>query len=30
MGCPSAQGWLYSKAVPADEIAPLLDHIYPH
>ncbi len=19
MGCPGAQGWLYSKAVPADE-----------
>ncbi len=30
MGCPTAQGWLYSKAVPADVVTPLLDHIYPH
>jgi diguanylate cyclase (GGDEF)-like protein/PAS domain S-box-containing protein len=30
MGCPGAQGWLYSKAVPADEVTPLLDHVYPH
>lgn len=30
MGCPSAQGWLYSKAVPADAITPLLHHTYPH
>jgi EAL domain-containing protein (putative c-di-GMP-specific phosphodiesterase class I) len=28
MGCPSAQGWLYSPAVPADQITPLLDHTY--
>ena len=30
MGCPGAQGWLYSKAVPADEATALLDHVYPH
>lgn len=30
MGCPGAQGWLYSKAVPADEATRLLDHVYPH
>jgi diguanylate cyclase (GGDEF)-like protein/PAS domain S-box-containing protein len=30
MGCPSAQGWLYSAAVPADDVIPLLDRIYPH
>ncbi|MEI6623828.1 MAG: bifunctional diguanylate cyclase/phosphodiesterase [Actinomycetes bacterium] len=29
MGCPSAQGWLYSKALPPEDIAPLLDHTYP-
>ncbi len=29
-GCPSAQGWLYSKAVPPDEATARLDHIYPH
>jgi diguanylate cyclase (GGDEF)-like protein len=29
MGCPSAQGWLYSKALPADEVTPLLDRTYP-
>ena len=28
MGCPSAQGFLYSRAVPADQISPLLDHAY--
>jgi diguanylate cyclase (GGDEF)-like protein/PAS domain S-box-containing protein len=28
MGCPSAQGWLYSKAVPAEDVTPLLDHTY--
>jgi EAL domain-containing protein (putative c-di-GMP-specific phosphodiesterase class I) len=30
LGCPSAQGWLYSKAVPAEGVTPLLDHTYPH
>jgi EAL domain-containing protein (putative c-di-GMP-specific phosphodiesterase class I) len=30
MGCPGAQGWLYSKALPAIEATALLDHIYPH
>jgi diguanylate cyclase (GGDEF)-like protein/PAS domain S-box-containing protein len=30
MGCPGAQGWLYSKAVPADEATLLLNHEYPH
>lgn len=30
MGCPGASGWLYSKALPPDQITPLLDHIYPH
>jgi EAL domain-containing protein (putative c-di-GMP-specific phosphodiesterase class I) len=30
MGCPSAQGWLYSQALPPDEITPLLNHTYPH
>ena len=29
MGCPSAQGFLYSPAVPADQLTPLLDHAYP-
>ncbi len=29
MGCPTAQGWLYSEALPADQITLLLDHIYP-
>ena len=29
MGCPSAQGWLYSKAVPAVEVTPLLDYCFP-
>lgn len=28
MGCPSAQGWMYSKALPADEVTPLLDRTY--
>jgi EAL domain-containing protein (putative c-di-GMP-specific phosphodiesterase class I) len=30
MGCPSAQGWLYSEAIPAEQLTPLLDHVYPH
>ncbi|HYN55711.1 MAG TPA: bifunctional diguanylate cyclase/phosphodiesterase [Motilibacterales bacterium] len=30
LGCPGAQGWLYSKAVPPDEATALLDHVYPH
>ncbi len=29
MGCPSAQGYLYSLALPPDQITPLLDHTYP-
>ena len=29
MGCPGAQGWLYSKAVLPDEVTLLLDHVYP-
>ncbi len=30
MGCPSAQGFLYSPALPPDQITPLLSHTYPH
>jgi predicted signal transduction protein with EAL and GGDEF domain len=30
MGCPSAQGFLYSPAVPVDQIPHLLNHTYPH
>jgi EAL domain-containing protein (putative c-di-GMP-specific phosphodiesterase class I) len=30
MGCPSAQGWLYSAAVPPEDVIGLLDRIYPH
>jgi diguanylate cyclase (GGDEF)-like protein/PAS domain S-box-containing protein len=30
LGCPSTQGWLYSKALPAEDVTPLLDHTYPH
>jgi diguanylate cyclase (GGDEF)-like protein/PAS domain S-box-containing protein len=30
MGCPTAQGWLYAKALPQEEVTPLLDHTYPH
>jgi diguanylate cyclase (GGDEF)-like protein/PAS domain S-box-containing protein len=30
LGCPSAQGWLYAKALPVDEVTPLLDHCFPH
>ena len=29
MGCPSAQGWLYSPALPPEEVTQLLDHVYP-
>jgi diguanylate cyclase (GGDEF)-like protein/PAS domain S-box-containing protein len=29
IGCPSAQGWLFSKAVPVDDVAGLLCHVYP-
>ena len=28
--CPTAQGWLYSAAVPAEDITGLLAHVYPH
>ena len=30
MGCPSAQGWLYAKALPTEEVTPLLEHCFPH
>jgi diguanylate cyclase (GGDEF)-like protein len=30
MGCPAAQGYLYSAALSRDLITPLLDHAYPH
>jgi diguanylate cyclase (GGDEF)-like protein/PAS domain S-box-containing protein len=30
MGCPTAQGWLYSAAVPPDEVPPVLDAFFPH
>lgn len=30
VGCPSAQGFLFSEAVPADQIEALLEHVYPH
>ena len=30
VGCPSAQGFLFSEAVPAEQIAPLFEHVYPH
>jgi EAL domain-containing protein (putative c-di-GMP-specific phosphodiesterase class I) len=29
LGCPAAQGWLYSKAIPPNQIDPLLDTTYP-
>jgi diguanylate cyclase (GGDEF)-like protein/PAS domain S-box-containing protein len=29
MGCPSAQGWLYSKALPVEDVTPLLDRAGP-
>jgi len=28
LGCPSAQGFLYSRAVPADELTALLGHAF--
>ena len=28
MGCPSAQGYLSSRAVPVEQLTPLLDHTY--
>lgn len=30
MGCPSAQGFLFSLAVPPEQVTPLLDHTYDH
>jgi diguanylate cyclase (GGDEF)-like protein/PAS domain S-box-containing protein len=30
LGCPGAQGWLYSKAVPPEQITTLLDTTYPN
>jgi diguanylate cyclase (GGDEF)-like protein/PAS domain S-box-containing protein len=30
LGCPSAQGWFFSEAVPAAEASLLLNHVYPH
>ncbi len=30
MGCPTAQGWLYSKALPPEELTWQLDRPYPH
>lgn len=30
VGCPSAQGFLFSEAVPANEIDGLFEHVYPH
>jgi diguanylate cyclase (GGDEF)-like protein/PAS domain S-box-containing protein len=30
VGCPAAQGYLYSKAVPAEQINALLDTAFPH
>lgn len=30
LGCPSAQGWLYSKAIPAEDLAPLLQPDWRH
>ncbi len=30
MGCGSAQGWLYSKALPPEDLTRLLDHVSPH
>ncbi len=29
VGCPSAQGWLYAKALPAAQITPLLHRTFP-
>ncbi len=30
LGCPGAQGYLYSRAVPADQLAAMLDTEFPH
>ena len=30
MGCPSAQGWLFSKALPPDELAALVHQTFIH
>lgn len=30
VGCPSAQGFLFSEAVPASQINELFEHVYPH
>jgi EAL domain-containing protein (putative c-di-GMP-specific phosphodiesterase class I) len=30
LGCPSAQGWFYSEAIPPTEVPLLLNHVYPH
>jgi sensor c-di-GMP phosphodiesterase-like protein len=30
MGCPTAQGWLYSAAVPPEKVLPVLDAVFPH
>lgn len=30
LGCPSAQGYFYSAAVPADQITAVLERTYPH
>jgi diguanylate cyclase (GGDEF)-like protein/PAS domain S-box-containing protein len=30
LGCPSAQGWLFSKPLPAEDVTPLFDHVFPH
>lgn len=30
LGCPSAAGWFYSQALPADQIPDLLNRVFPH
>jgi EAL domain-containing protein (putative c-di-GMP-specific phosphodiesterase class I) len=30
LGCPGAQGYLYSRAVPADQVVALLGTVFPH
>ena len=30
LGCPGAQGYLYSRAVPADQLAAMLGTVFPH